>query len=92
MKKNKYVNETQILFDFLQNSTATATMATNATGIVQKSVCRYKRSLEKMGLLYVIDKKPCAITGLKAQYITTNPFLFPKLDKQLSLFEKGCEL
>ncbi len=90
-KSTKYQNEIQILFDYLQDYVVTATMATTATGIVQKSICRYKRTLEKMGLLYVIEKKPCAITGLPAQWITTNPFLIPKsTDCQLSLFEKGC--
>jgi hypothetical protein len=88
MKANRYENETQILFNYLQNRTATATMATAATGIVQKSICRYKRNLEKMGLLYIIDVKPCSITGLPAQWLTTNPFLFPRVDKkQLSIWE-----
>jgi hypothetical protein len=90
MKANRYENETQILFDYLQNSTATATMATAATGIVQKSICRYKRTLEKMGLLYVIEVRPCSITGLPAQWLTTNPDIIPKSDSQLSLFWKGC--
>ncbi|NCB69044.1 MAG: hypothetical protein EOM47_09390 [Bacteroidia bacterium] len=90
-KDTKYQTETQILFDYLQNYVCTATMATAATGIVQKSICRYKRTLEKMGLLYVVDFKPCPLTGFKAQWITTNPFLFPKSESniQLSLFEKG---
>ena len=78
-------NEMQLLFDYLQNNVCTATMATAATGIVQKSICRYKRTLEKMGLLYEIDYRPCKITGLKAHYITTNPFLFPKSTNQLTL-------
>jgi len=87
----KYINETQVLFDYLQNNTATATMVTAATGIVQKSICRYKRNLEKMGLLYIIEVGPCSITGLPAQYLTTNPFLFPRVDKkQLTLWGGAC--
>ncbi len=89
-KDTKYQNETQVLFDYLQTNVCTATMATVATGIVQKSICRYKRNLEKMGLLYVIEVRPCSITGLPAQWLTTNPDIIPKSDSQLSLFWKGC--
>lgn len=89
-KGTKYQAETQIIFDYLQENICTASMATAATGIVQKNICRYKRTLEKMGLLYEIDFKPCKITGLKAHYLTTNPFLIPqKNNTQLSLFAGG---
>lgn len=83
----KHENEKQIIFDYLQNNTCTATMATAATGIVQKNVTRYKRSLEKIGLLYEVDYRPCRITGFKAHYLTTNPEIFPQSNNsQLSLF------
>lgn len=84
MKSN---NETQIIFDYLQDNIATATMATAATGIVQKNICRYKRELEKACLLCELYIAPCKITGFEAAYLTTNPFLFPATNNsQLSLF------
>jgi hypothetical protein len=91
-KDTKYQNETQILFDYLQENTATATMVTNATGIVQKNICRYKRELEKLNLLWEVDYRPCKLTGFMAAWLTTNPNIVPPVkNKQLSLFMEGCE-
>ena len=86
MKANGITNETQVFFDYLQSNVCTATMVSEATGIVQKNITRYKRDLEKMCLLYVIEEKPCPITGFPAQWITTNPFMFPQSNNQLTLF------
>ena len=86
MKTEKVTNETQVFFDYLQENVCTATMVSEATGIVQKNITRYKRDLEKMCLLYVIEEKRCPITGFPAQWITTNPFMFPQNNKQLTLF------
>lgn len=86
MKTEKVTNETQVFFDYLQENVCTATMVSKETGIEQKNITRYKRGLEKMYLLYVIEKKRCPITGFPAQWITTNPFMFPQNNKQLTLF------
>ena len=66
------------IFEFLQNNIATASMVTEATGVPQKCITRYKRDLEKAGRLCEIEKKLCKKTGFKAWYLTTNPDLFPK--------------
>ena len=66
------------VFYFLKQHTATASMVAKATGIPQKSICRYKRDLELQGLLFEVTKKLCVKTGFKAWYLTTNPDLFPK--------------
>ena len=73
------------IFEFLQNNIATASMVTDATGVPQKCITRYKRDLEKRGQLFEIEKKQCRKTGFKAWYLTTNPELFPT-SKQLNLF------
>lgn len=84
--KDKHIKtQLKTIFLFLQNNIATASMVSAATGIPQKNICRYKRDLEKAGLLWEIEKKPCKETGFKAWYITTNPDLAPS-DNQLSLF------
>ncbi len=77
-------NETQVVFDYLQAHIATATMITAATGVVQKSVCRYKRQLEKSGLLVELFVAKCRITNFKAAYLTTNKNLF--VNNQLSIW------
>lgn len=65
-------NERQIVFNFLQNHTATASMISEATGIKQKNICRYKRKLQKSGLLWEVERSKCKITGRQAWYLTTN--------------------
>jgi len=89
-KDTHFLNETQILFEYLQDHVASSSMACAATGILQKSATRYKRALEKSNLLWEVDKKRCNITGRKVNWITTNPELVPNIfDSQLSLFEEG---
>ncbi len=73
------------IFEYLKKHTATASMVTEATGIPQKCITRYKRDLEKMGLLHEVVKNHCKDTGFRAWYLTTNPDLFPK-SNQLNLF------
>jgi hypothetical protein len=47
-------------------------MISKATGIPQKNICRYKRDLEKHGLIYEVEKNLCKITGFRAYYLTAN--------------------
>ncbi|WP_433834643.1 hypothetical protein [Flavobacterium anhuiense] len=87
-KQSKYtLSSTQLktIFEYLQNHTATASMVSEATGIPQKSICRYKRDLEKRGLLCELRKEFCKLTKFRAWYLTTNPDLFPK-SNQMELF------
>ena len=73
------------IFQYLKHQSATASMVSDATGIPQKSICRYKRDLELKGVLFEIEKKFCRITGFKAWYLTTNPDLFQQ-SNQLKMF------
>lgn len=75
----------QTIFDYLKNNIATASMVTDATGVPQKCITRYKRDLEKNGRLAEVKKDYCQLTGFRAWYITTNPDLFPK-PQQLESF------
>jgi len=84
-KDNYKRTQLKTIFEYLQNNIATASMVTDATGITQKNICRYKRDLEKAGRLCEIEKKLCKKTGFKAWYLTTNPDLFPK-SNQINLF------
>lgn len=84
-------HQTQILtiFHYLHDHVATASMVTDATNVPQKCITRYKRDLEKAGMLWEIEKKDCQKTGFKAWYLTTNPAVAPKNPQQLYLFGKG---
>jgi hypothetical protein len=84
-KNNQNKNQKKTIFQYLENHIATGSMISEATGIPQKSICRYKRDLELQGLLYEVEKKSCKITGFKAWYLTTNQDLFPH-SNQFSLF------
>ena len=70
----------QTILYYLQNNTATASMVSNETGIPQKCITRYKRDLEKSGLLYEVERKNCKLTGFKAWFLTANPCNFPRIN------------
>lgn len=84
-KDNTALTQKQTIFLYLKENIATASMVSQATGIPQKNICRYKKDLEKKGLLFEIEKKACEITGHKAWYLTTNEELIPA-SNQLRLF------
>lgn len=84
--KDSFVHtQLQTIFLYLKTHIATASMVSSATGIPQKNICRYKKDLEKRGLLSEVVKKTCKITGFKAWYLTTNEDNFPA-PNQLRLF------
>lgn len=81
---NNYLNEQIRYFEYLKTNVATNSMVTEATGIKQKNLTRYKRTFQKLGLLSEVVQKRCLVTGFKAWYLTTDELLFPK-SNQLSL-------
>jgi hypothetical protein len=80
-----FKTQKQTIFEYLKENTATASMITEATGVPQKSICRYKRDFEKIGLLYEVVKKHCKVTGFQAWYLTTDQDKMPK-SNQLTIF------
>lgn len=71
-------SQTKRVFLFLRNKLTTASDVEEQTGVKQKSITRIKRKLEKEGLLQVICKDSCPVTGYKAMFITTdrNKFIY----------------
>lgn len=84
-KNTNKSTQLKTIFNYLQNHIATASMVTDATGIPQKCITRYKRDLEKQGLLAEVKKGYCKITNHWAWYITTNKNHFPQ-SNQLKMF------
>ena len=78
-------NQIKTIFHYWQNHIATNTMVSEATGVPQKNICRYKRDLEQLGLLAEVKKGYCEITNHLAWYITTNKKHFPQ-SYQLRMF------
>lgn len=61
-------------FIYLLFNIATNSMVCNAIGTECKNGCRYKRNLEKKGLLKVNKYGICRLTKRsKVQYLSTNP-------------------
>jgi hypothetical protein len=61
-------------FAYLLLNIATNSMVCNAIGTECKNGCRYKRILEKKGLLKVVFKGICKLTKrTKVQFLSTNP-------------------
>lgn len=85
-KDNSRRTQVKTIFEYLKIHTATASMITQATGIPQKNICRYKRDFEKAGILWEKEKKTCKVTGFKAWYLTTDVGKSPKQSNQLNLF------
>jgi hypothetical protein len=85
-KTNQHLNQLQTIFRFLKENIATASMISDETGIYQKNICRYKRDLEKAGLLWETEKRVCKKTGFKAWYLTTDENKAPIHSQQLNLF------
>jgi DNA-binding MarR family transcriptional regulator len=79
-------NQLLTIFHYLLEHIATASMISYATGIPQKNITRYKRDLEKAGLLWEIEKKICEHTGFRAWYLTTNEDFKTSCLNQLELF------
>lgn len=70
--KNK-LSQTKTVFEYLQQNIATNSMISAITGISRPNICRIKRQLEKMELLWIVKKGKCQITNHRAGYLTTNP-------------------
>jgi hypothetical protein len=79
------INQKTKYFDYLKTTIATNSMVSEATGIPQKNLTRFKREFEDAGVLYELYKTICKKTKHRATYLTTNPTLFPK-SNQLKLF------
>ena len=84
-KVNNHYSQIKTIFNYLQKNVATATMVSKATGVPQKCITRYKRDLEKSGLLAEVKRERCKVTNCWAWYITTNQNLFPT-SNQLNMF------
>jgi len=85
-KDNSKKPQIQIVYSYLKEHIATASMVEDATGIKQKNITRFKRMLQKSNKLWEVTKKKCQKTGFKATYITCNSDFAPSI-KQFNLFE-----
>ncbi|MEJ8756379.1 hypothetical protein WG947_05200 [Pontibacter sp. H259] len=60
------------IIHYLKWHEATGAMVCRATGITRANFCWYKRALEKVGKLHLVDRRRCLVTGRMAWYLTTS--------------------
>ena len=70
---------------YFRDFTATRYMAAVDTGISIQNICRYVDVLRDSNKIAVVKIDYCQISGFKAEFLTTNPELFPA-DNQLKLW------
>jgi hypothetical protein len=75
----------KVYYNYLFNNVATNAMVSEAIGIKEKNLTRFKRELEKAGMLKSVRSGYCKVTRFRAAYLTTNPDNFP-IDYQWKLF------
>lgn len=85
-KVTSHFTQLQTIFQYLEEHTATASMVSDATGVPQKCICRYKRDLELAGRLWETEKNNCKKTGYKAWYLTTDKTKALISSPQINLF------
>jgi hypothetical protein len=79
----KKLPETTIFFKALKVQPVSKKAICTAFDLNIEAMCRYKRTLEKDGLLEQSDKKVhCKYTGHLAHLLTTNTMLFKKHKRQ----------
>lgn len=80
-KDNHFQAQLRRFREFLNENTATCTMACETLGIPQKNATWYKRELEDSGQLVEVKKAPCKHTNRIAAYLSTNPTIIKNLQK-----------
>ncbi|MGB0431584.1 MAG: hypothetical protein ACPGLV_14005 [Bacteroidia bacterium] len=85
LQRQLQVTQLKLYREYLRKHIATNSMVADALQIPQKNLCRYKRELEKLNLLWEVKKAICQKTGFVAVYLTTDPDKAP-FTPQLKLF------
>jgi len=87
--KDKYFpNQLKRTELYFKEFTATRYMASVDTGISIQNICRYVDELRESNKIAVVRIDYCQISRFKAEYLTTNPELFPS-DNQLKLWNEN---
>lgn len=85
-KYNQFLNQLKRIELYFNDNIATRYMAAIDTGISIQNICRYVDMLRDSNLIAVVKNDYCQISGCKAEYLTTNPELFPN-DNQLTIWQ-----
>lgn len=85
-KDTHFINQLKRTELYFRDFAATRYMAAVDTGISIQNICRYVDVLRDSKKIAVVKIDHCQISGFKAEYLTTNPELFPA-DNQYKIWE-----
>ncbi len=69
-KDNDFEGQKRVFRKYLETRTTTAAQAALDLGIWRANTCRFKRQLEKEGLLVEVSKAKCPVTGFQAAFLS----------------------
>ena len=84
-KDKGFEAQMKIVFKAFYERPKTMLMVSNETGILRANICRYVAKWRKFNRIESVKTDYCKITKHLADYLTTNPDLFPK-SNQLKTF------
>lgn len=76
--KKRHSVQQRRFYNYLKRHTVSCSMASKSLRIPQKCLTRYKRNLEKAGLLTQVKIARCNITGRYVWYLSTDPQAKPQ--------------
>ena len=85
-KDSNYLAQTQRVNKAFFEKPKTMLQVSFETGIDRANICRYVAQWKKNNKIEVVKIGVCPITQCKAQFLTSNPELYPK-QRQLNLFD-----
>lgn len=83
--RKSWASQERKVFNALQSLPMTRLQVSSLTGVPIQNITRYIASFRKAGTVYVIGVDRCPISGMKAEFLSTDEKYRPKA--QLSMFQ-----
>lgn len=80
-KSTHFQAQIKRVFAALYRQPKTMLMVSIETGILRANICRYVAEWEKQNCIRIVRKGICPISKHRAGFYTTNPELFPAINK-----------
>lgn len=91
-KGNEFRAQYQIVYRSFMERPKTMFQVEKETGVVRPNICRFVAMMEEDGVIQLLYKADCPISGYRAGFYTTDRDLFRSMyPLLLGLFEKGGE-
>jgi hypothetical protein len=83
-KTKVWATQQQKAFTAFQRCPQTRLMVSHNANIPIQNICRYVKNYRDAGTIYIVKVDRCPISGMKAEFLSTDPKYAPKA--QLSMF------